>query len=258
MRTETLDEMFARTLSDDYESDAAWNAVNTLQKLASQAVFDQAAAWCSSQDLMKRARGADILAQIGKTAEHASNSFPDESFTTVSGMLARETEPLPLASAIYALGHIDDPRAISLLVQYQSHPDANVRFAAAFSLGCFANDPLAAKVLTKLTVDADADVRDWATFGLGVLGQLDSPEIRDALAARLNDHCADAREEAMVGLAKRRDQRVLAPLLSSLESMHVPDRAIEAAYEMLGLDNEDGEGWSGSDYAAALRANFGV
>jgi HEAT repeat protein len=258
MRPETLDEMFARTLSYDYESDAAWGAVNALQELATRAVFEQAEAWCSSQDSMKRARGADILAQIGKTAERPDNCFPDESFTVVSGMLVRETELLPLASAIYALGHIGDPRAISLLVQHQPHPDANVRFAVAFSLGCFANDPLAAKVLIKLTVDAVADVRDWATFGLGVLGQLDSPEIRDALTARLKDHCDDAREEAMVGLAKRRDQRILAPLLSSLESMHVPDRAIEAAHEMLGLDNEDGEGWAGSDYAAALRTKFGV
>lgn len=169
MPTETLDEIFARTLSADYESDASWDAVNTLQKLASRTVFERAATWCSSQELMKRARGADILAQIGKTVEHPGHSFPEESFDVVSGMLARETELLPLTSAIFALGHIDDPRAINRLVLYQSHPDANVRFATASALGHFANDPFAAKVLIKLTADTDAHVRDWATFGLGVL-----------------------------------------------------------------------------------------
>jgi HEAT repeat protein len=168
-------------------------------------------------------------------------------------MLTRETETLPLICAIHALGHIGTARAVSFLMRYGSHPDANVRFAAATALGHFANDSLATSALIKLTADTDADVCDWATFGLGVLGRLDSPKIRDALVARLHNTCDDAREEAMIGLAMRRDQRVLSALLSSLEAGPFPVRAIEAASEMLGLQNEDGEGWAGIDYAAALR-----
>lgn len=57
---------------------------------------------------IKRTRGADILAQIGKTADHPNNSFPDESFVVVSGLLASGTDSVPLASAIDALGHIED------------------------------------------------------------------------------------------------------------------------------------------------------
>jgi HEAT repeat protein len=56
--------------------------------------------------------------------------------------------------------------------------------------------------LAKLTADEDEEVRDWATFGLGVLGDIDTVEIREALAARLSDANDDAREEAVVGLAK--------------------------------------------------------
>jgi len=143
-------------------------------------------------------------------------------------------------------------------VQYRSHPDAEVRFAVATALGSFADDSLAASALIQLTSDTDADVRDWATFGLGVLGRRDSAEIRDALAARLNDPCDDAREEAMIGLAKRQDRRVLSPLISSLEAASVADRAIEAAFELLGLPDEEGEGRTGKDYAAALREKFGI
>ena len=257
MSPQTLDEMFARTLSGDYKSDAPWEAIAALQKLGSREVFQRAAAWCNSPEPMKRARGADILAQIGKTVEHPSNNFPDECFAVVSSMLTREKEPLPLRSAIHALGHIEDPTAVSLLVQHRSHPDANVRFAVATALGSFADDFLAASALIQLTCDTNADVRDWATFGLGVLGRLDSTEIRNALAARLNDPCDEAREEAMIGLAKRQDQRVLSPLISSLEAASVADRAVEAASELLGLPDEDGEGWTGKDYAAALREKFG-
>ena len=259
MPAESLDEMFARTLYGDYDSDAPWEAVSALRKLGNREVFERAAAWCSSQEPLERARGADVLAQIGRTAEHHSNSFPDESFGVVSAMLTRETETLPLLAAIHALGHIGDTRAVRLLVQYGSHPHEDVRFAVATALGNFPDDPLAVPVLIQLTADTDSEVRDWATFGLGVLGRGDSPEIRDALAARLNDSCDDAREEAMIGLAKRRDRRVLSPLISSLEAATVPDRAIEAAGEMLGLgDDGDDEEWTGSDYATGLRKKFGV
>ena len=258
MSAESLAEMFARTLSDDYESETAWDAVSALRKLGDRRVFEQAAEWCNSQEPLKRARGANILAQLGRTVEHRSNSFPEESFAVISEMLMRETEALPLASAIHALGDIDDPRAVRLLIPYRSHPNENVRFAVAVSLGQFPNDPDVVPTLIELMDDADADVRDWATFGLGVQGDQDSPEIRNALAARLNDPFEDAREEAMAGLAKRRDQRVLSPLIASLESKPVRAVAVEAASEMLGLQNDEDEGWTGTDYAAALRRKFGV
>jgi HEAT repeat protein len=258
MSPEPLEEMFAKTLSGDYDSDSSWEAVHALQTLGSRDVYERAVAWCGAQEPVKRARGADILAQIGKTAEHPHNSFPEDSFSIVSCMLGRETEPRPLASAIYALGQIGDSRAVTLLVQHRSHANANVRFAVACALGSFADNPIAGPALIQLTSDIDADVRDWATFGLGVLGREDSPEIRDALAARLNDSCDDAREEAMIGLAKRRDQSVLTPLIASLKIAPVPDRALEAAFEMLGLKDEDGEGWSATDYVAALQKKFGI
>jgi hypothetical protein len=43
-----------------------------------------------------------------------------------------------------------------------------------------------------------------------------------------------------------------------LEAAPVPDRAIEAAFEMLGLEDEHGEGWSATDYVAALRKKFEI
>ncbi len=103
--------------------------------------------------------------------------------------------------------------------------------------------------------DSDDDVRDWATFGLGVLGGADSIEIRDALSRRIIDSNADVREEAMVGLSKREDQRVLEPLIANLEQSDVPSRAMEAADLMLDTGDRDTE-WSGHQYAAALRQKF--
>jgi len=254
---EALDEMFARTLIGDYDSGAPWEGVRALRMLGNRDVFDRAAAWCVSQEPLRRARGADVLAQIGRTAEHHSNNFSDESFAVVSAMLTRETEALPLLAAIHALGHIGDPRAIRVVVQYRSHADADVRFAVACALGNFANDSLAAESLIQLTNDMDADVRDWATFGIGSLSKLDTPELREALVRNLDDPFKDARQEAIVGLATRRDSRVLPALIAALESPDVPSIIIEAAFIMLERQ-ENTTDCESSELAAALREKLAL
>ena len=106
--------------------------------------------------------------------------------------------------------------------------------------------------LSTLSEDADDDVRDWATFGLGVQGDVDSLPVREALSWRLSDSDSDAREEALVGLARRHDARILAVLLTALGESLVTDRVIEAAYTLLGMER-DREDWSRSDYVNALR-----
>ena len=102
-------------------------------------------------------------------------------------MLENEQDPMVLDSAISALGHLDNARAVPLILRYQDHLDENVRLAVTFALGCFPNDPQSVYGLLKLTSDADADVRDWGVFGLGVQGDADSPEIREARLRFLDD-----------------------------------------------------------------------
>ena len=163
----TIQQLFTETLRGDYEDEAPWEAVRKLRQLGTREVFDVAAAWCSSDNPLKRARGIDVLAQLGKTAEHRTNSFPDESYSVVTNLLKGETDVRPLTSAIFALGHLDEPGAVPLIAQFRSHPNAETRFAVACALGSFPNEPLSVETLLALMADADEDVRDWATFGLG-------------------------------------------------------------------------------------------
>ena len=60
------------------------------------------------------------------------------------------------------------------------------------------------------------DCRNWATFALGALSELDSPAIREALAARLADADDEVRGEAIGGLAKRQDERAVDAILGEL------------------------------------------
>jgi HEAT repeat protein len=226
MTSQEIDELFTQTLTGDYDDKSAWEAVSTLRRIGTREVFDQAAAWCKSSNPLERARGADILSQLGKTVEYPSNKFPEESYMVVSQMLLDEKEVQPLSSAIHALGHLDNPEAIPVIIGYQEHSASEVRFSVACALGSFPNDLQAIQSLLVLTRDPDDDVRDWAVFGLGNLGDADSAEIRDALFRRLNDSDEDVREEALVSLAKRKDTRVLPTLLAALNQSEFDDPGI--------------------------------
>lgn len=249
------DELFAKTLSGEYDDEAPWNAVRELHQIGTREVLEKAVTWCHSEDPLQRARGADVLAQLGKTAEYPSNNFPEECFKAVSEMAATEEEPRPLSSAIHALGHIGNPHAVPILVRHCAHSDPDVRFAVAFACGNFGNESLAVGTLLLLMSDEDVDVRDWATFGLGTLSELDSPAIREALVTALNDPEEDVRQEALVGLARRHDRRVLPSLFKQLQLRETDDRTIEAAREMLEMAH-DSPDRKKSEYIAALKKRF--
>lgn len=59
--------------------------------------------------------------------------------------------------------------------------------------------------------------------------EVDTPELRDALVDRLTESDMELRGEALVGLALRKDPRVLEPLRRELESSEVGVLAVEAA-----------------------------
>lgn len=255
MTEQDVQQLFRETLRGDYEDEAPWEAVRQLRRFGTREVFDVAVCWTSSKDPLMRARGIDVLAQLGKTVEHPTNSFPDESYAVVTNLLNREDDLRLLNSAIAALGHLDNQHAVPLIARFGLHHDSQIRFSVACALGSFPNDPLSVETLLKLMADNDEDVRDWATFGLGVLGDTDSAAIREALGRALDDPSEDVREEALVGLSKRQDKRALGPLLVALQGPDVSLRVIEAAYTLLGLES-DLKDWNPQDYADALNQRF--
>lgn len=209
-----IDKLFSDTLRGGYDDDLPWKAIHSLRKMGCRAVFDKAVMWSSCASPLKRARGAAVLAQLGRYGRpgkrHTSPEwmFRVESLDLITQLIKGEEDDFALGSQIAALGHFDNAAAVPHIVAFADHHNEDVRFQVACALGCYPDDPLSISVLQKLMEDTDRDVRNWAIFGLGVQGNADSEEIRLSFLRHLDDPFLDARIEAAAALGKRHDARL--------------------------------------------------
>ena len=224
-------ELFEAALQGDYEDDVHWEAVSSLRLLATPEVLQYAMKFCRSDDPKARARGLDVLGQLGAGKPDSERPYLDDCVSmAIAGL--KDTDPLVVHSAAWALAHLGSERAVSALVEIKQHPDPGVRKAVAFGMPASAQGT-AIQTLIELMDDPDDDVRDWATFGLGTQTDADSPQIREALRNRLCDPFEHARSEAVWGLAKRKDPEGLRILLERLESENWTQGDEQAAAEVL-------------------------
>ncbi len=213
---------------EDDESEASkqgWDAISSLHFHASRDVLEAARKLCMSDDVNHRRVGADILGQLGVP----DRSFPTECLDILLGLLDDEDLKV-LYSACIALGHLHRPEAIEPLIKLKNHPDSRLRYAVTFGLLAH-EDKRAIQALIELSQDEDDEVRDWATFGLGSQIDTDTPEIREALVKRLGDSYIDTLGEAAVGLARRKDERVLPLLLQELAHDDMENLILDATRE---------------------------
>jgi HEAT repeat protein len=145
-------------------------------------------------------------------------------------MLKQEKNPDVLYCIGVALGHLGDRRSVPALVGFANHRNPDVRFGVVFGL-LGSEDPTAIQTLISLSSDKDKEVRSWATFGLGDMIEKDTSEIRETLFRRVADRSLDVRNEAILGLAKRKDTRVVELVLQDLRASNPRVYTLNAAEE---------------------------
>jgi HEAT repeats len=205
--------------ADDY-----WARVHALRRRGGRDTFDAATRLCDSSDAISRAFGADILAQLGYDSAGAS-PFADEAEPVLVRLLA-DVSTAVVISTLSALGHLRRGSTMDM-ERFKTHPAPDVREALASALG-MRDDAIEA--LIELSADEDAGTRDWATFGLGSQSDVDTQEVRETLAARLTDEDPDVRGEAVIGLARRKDERAIEVIARELKDGY--SLAVDAAEEM--------------------------
>ena len=204
------------TVHDEDEADSAhWNAMRVLHRRANVEVFVAARSLCESPCPLEQRIGCNILAQLGWLDERP---FASASLPLVASVIRRTDNLDTLGCALFALGWLGDRRGVDFVIPYLKHADAEIRYSVTHALTALDDDPRSIDGLIRLTTDPSAKVRDWATFGLGSQIDQDTPAIREALVARLDDADEYVRGEALVGLAKRQDERVIEPLRRELEA----------------------------------------
>lgn len=220
--TRSSEELVAACLTTEDEDDR-WDLVRTIRRRGGETEFRLAEELCRSTDPKRRELGADILGQLGV----GNRLFQEESVTILLDLLNDPDETV-LDSAIAALGHRQDPRSVSPVCALAVHPDSDIRYTVAVALGSL-KDAASTAALVQLCRDPDEEVRNWATFGLGSLSEADSPEIREALFARTEEENGEIRGEALIGLARRKDERALGLVLRELDGPFEGSWVLEAA-----------------------------
>lgn len=263
MSPDDLDELFASTLVGASDDNEPWQVIRKLHWSADHTIFEKAREWCTSSNPAKRGRAADILCQLrsastlspGTTRSVGQPIFVAESNALILQMIGAEAEEDPLRSELIGLGHLGSEEAISTLIRYITHPSADVRYAATWSLGSFPNHPQAIEALLQVCGDDDQDIRDYALFALGTQSDKDSPRLRELFVLGLNDTSEVVRQEALAGLAKRRDLRAVLPLFYLLEAGSYFTHHESTFEALLGMPAPE-KGWKVDDLIEALYFRF--
>jgi hypothetical protein len=201
----TDEKLFFRLL--DNKSDKTYfDNIRELRSRANANIFNSCVKLIESPRTKERIIGIDILAQLGLTPR----PFFKESRKLFFDILKKEKDPKALLSVLYAIGHNNEklkPDEVKLLVPFKENADEGVREGLVFAL-LSVDSKLAIDTLINLTTDIVSHIRDWATFGIGTQIEGDNKLIKEALWLRVDDKHQDTRFEAIVGLAKRKDQRM--------------------------------------------------
>lgn len=202
----------------DWGSDDSWQAIAELQMRGSPESLAIARRFAKCRNWRKRALGMYIVSQLRKRQNGYPTGSAEYALAETQAMLLtglRDSRIEVLCAAISGLDHRPHLSALPNLIAFATHPDQRIRLRVAIALGSYP-ELESIDALLKLATDITDEVRNWATFGIGSMHEADNPEIRDLLWLNLQDSDDDVRGEALVGLAFRRDERIIPVLLELL------------------------------------------
>jgi len=209
----TEEQLFSRLFNNKTQTNY-WEYISELRSRATTTIFNRSISWANSSNIKQQTIGIDILAQLGKTPR----PFLDESLTVFFDLLKKVEDPTVLSSILYAIGHNNEKltsNQIEQLIEFKTHPNSIVKKGLVWSL-LGITDSRAIATLISFMSDKQASIRNWATFGIGSLIERNTKAIREALFIRTKDKHNETRGEAIVGLAIRKDPRVIAIIKNEL------------------------------------------
>ncbi|WP_298143647.1 hypothetical protein [Flavobacterium sp.] len=206
-RKNWTDDKIISRLINNKSVKSRWENISALRKRPSLDLFAKCIELTKSDKPKERRIGIDILAQLGLPPR----PFLHETLKIYFDLLKTENDPEVLMSLLYSIGHNNeniDNEQIKQICSFENSEDSRVKDGVVAALLGIDN-PAAIEMLIKLSSDKLSHIRNWATFGLGTQIERNNEAIREALWKRVNDKHQETKLEAIVGLAKRNDKRIL-------------------------------------------------
>ena len=195
------------------DSDAEWAPyLSALAYRGDEEVLFRARAMAEDGDPLERGIAAFLLGQLGTPVR----TFPAESAAALEAMAAREQDPGVLEAIAHGFGHLGDPYGLDTLLGLSAHARParprgggdRARRARRRARGRRADPALARR--------AAATCATGRRSRSACSPPRTREDLRDALAARLDDPDPETRLEAVHGLALRGDARAVEPALELL------------------------------------------
>jgi len=224
----TDDKLLDRLLKNK-SNKTRWDNISILRNRPTKVLFQNCVVLSKSTDPRARCIGIDILAQMGLPPR----PFLKQTIKLFFGLLKSENDPEVLMSLLYAIGHNNEDfsaNQIEKLCSLSSTTNNWIKEGLVFAL-IGINNEYAIETLIKLSDDKSSHIRNWATFGIGSQIETNNQDITTALWKRVNDKHNETRHEAIVGLARRKDNLINAIILEELKKGEYGTLLLEAIIE---------------------------
>ncbi len=183
-----------------------WNQITFLRQFVNDEMISECFELIDSDDLKYKRIGIDILCQLGQNRK----IFIKKLFEKIFVIFETTLDEKLICTGLFAIGHNNKHlkfNQIKFLEKFINSKSKNIRYALTFSLHGIEHDK-AIKMLIKLANDRSPRIKDWATFGLGSQIKIDNEEIRSLLYKNCFSNDDQTKQEAIKGLANRKDERV--------------------------------------------------
>lgn len=226
----TSEKIFSRLLTNKTKS-TYWKNISELRRRPSNEVYDRAYELAQSPLAFQKEIGIYILAQLGFAPRFQQAKTLELYFQ----LLNTEENPNIISAVLSSIGHNNEQlnkEQVQQLIPYQNHRWVAVRFTLVQALLAVTH-PEAITMLISLSKDEHPDIRNWATFGLGSQLEVDSPAIRTALWERIDDVDFITTQEAIIGLAVRKDTGIIPRLKAAIQKLDYDSGLVLEAIEAM-------------------------
>ncbi|MEA9411932.1 hypothetical protein [Flavobacterium sp. PL02] len=200
----SADKLFEKLLNNKSNRNY-WKFISELRKRNEDGIFEKSIELTKSEIVKEKIIGINILAQFGYPRLYLKKILK-----RYFDLLKKEIDKNVISSILFGIGHNNDnltEKQINIICAYKNHKSVNVRYSLVFCLlSIDKSKPI--DTLIELSRDKDSTIRNWATFGIGTQIETDNKIIRNALWEKVGDKDKITRFEAIVGLAKRKEEKI--------------------------------------------------